>query len=296
VQQLGLQRGVQLADLVQEDRAAVGQLEPSGLALVRAGEGAALVAEELGLQQFARHRRAVHLDEGGAAPRGVSVDRVSDDLLAHAGLAADEDGDVGPRGLLDDGLDLAHRRTHQEGQLGLQAVVAGLERRRRALGTWATGGRADRRLQIAGGVGAAHDVVGAGLDRLHDLPAVAAVGDHDHRAAFGELGRPPDEVDARHSGQGDGDQRERKARRPERVERFLAARHGVRRVAPVRELRDRAPALIGIAFHHERVPRRGARRQRRRGGGFQAGDLHRVSSVRTSHASASGVPNAFVVP
>ena len=41
----------QLADLVEEHRAAVGRLEQAGLAPDRAGEGAALVAEQLALEQ-----------------------------------------------------------------------------------------------------------------------------------------------------------------------------------------------------------------------------------------------------
>ena len=46
-QQLGLQLDGDLAHLVEEERAAVGQLEHAGAALIRAGEGAALVAEDL---------------------------------------------------------------------------------------------------------------------------------------------------------------------------------------------------------------------------------------------------------
>src|SRR5205814_9201073 len=75
LQELGLQRGVELADLVEEDRAAVGHLEAAGLALVGAGEGAPLVAEQLGLEQLARRRRAVELDEGRPSARGMRVDR-----------------------------------------------------------------------------------------------------------------------------------------------------------------------------------------------------------------------------
>ena len=52
-----------LADLVEEHRAVVGELELARLVLDRAGEGAALEAEQLGLEQFGRERRAVHLDE-----------------------------------------------------------------------------------------------------------------------------------------------------------------------------------------------------------------------------------------
>ena len=60
---------MQLADLVEEDRAAVGRLELPDLELVGAGEGAALVAEQLALQEVTRHGGAVDLDERGRAPR-----------------------------------------------------------------------------------------------------------------------------------------------------------------------------------------------------------------------------------
>ena len=50
-QELGLQAERQLADLVEEQRAAVGHLEAAGLLLGRAGERALLVAEQLALDQ-----------------------------------------------------------------------------------------------------------------------------------------------------------------------------------------------------------------------------------------------------
>ena len=53
-QDLRLQRQRQLADLVEEQRAAMRQLEPAGLARRRAGERALLVAEQLGLEQRSR--------------------------------------------------------------------------------------------------------------------------------------------------------------------------------------------------------------------------------------------------
>ena len=46
-QQLRLQLDGNLTHLVEEERAAVGQLEHARAALIRAGEGAALVAEDL---------------------------------------------------------------------------------------------------------------------------------------------------------------------------------------------------------------------------------------------------------
>ena len=78
----------QLADLVEEDGAAVRQLEAADLAGVRAGEGAALVAEQLALDQRRRQRGAVDDDERRVAARAAPVDRAREQLLAGAGLAA----------------------------------------------------------------------------------------------------------------------------------------------------------------------------------------------------------------
>ena len=56
-QQLHLQRQRHVADLVEEQRAAVGRLEQALVRLHGAGERAARVAEQLGLEQLARESR-----------------------------------------------------------------------------------------------------------------------------------------------------------------------------------------------------------------------------------------------
>ena len=56
-EQGGLRLGGELADLVEEDRAAVGGGEQAGPPLHGAGEGAALVPEELRAEQLARQAR-----------------------------------------------------------------------------------------------------------------------------------------------------------------------------------------------------------------------------------------------
>jgi hypothetical protein len=66
-QDLGLGRGRHVADLVEEQRAFVRQLEPADALAVGTGEGAALVAEELGLEQVLVNCRAVSSDEGRSA-------------------------------------------------------------------------------------------------------------------------------------------------------------------------------------------------------------------------------------
>ena len=66
-QELDLRGQRQVADLVEEQRAALRAIEPPLLAPDGAGEGAALVAEELRLEQRLGERGAVDLDEGLAA-------------------------------------------------------------------------------------------------------------------------------------------------------------------------------------------------------------------------------------
>ena len=67
-QQLRLQARRHLADLVEEHRAAVGGLEQPALLLPGVGERAALVAEQLALEQLLRQRRAGDVHER-LAPR-----------------------------------------------------------------------------------------------------------------------------------------------------------------------------------------------------------------------------------
>ena len=101
-QQLDLQGGRHLGDLVQEQRAAVGFLEQAGLGDGGPGEGAPHVAEQLRLQQRLRHRAAVHRHERTGRSRAGVVDGLGDDLLAGAGLALDQQGGVGGGDALDE--------------------------------------------------------------------------------------------------------------------------------------------------------------------------------------------------
>src|SRR4029453_8273044 len=100
-----------VADLVEEQRAAVGALEATLPTGDRPGERAPLVPEELGLQQRLGERTAVHAHERTILPRGQLVQRLGDQLLTGPGLAEDEH--VGPRGgrALDDLEDLTEGRT-----------------------------------------------------------------------------------------------------------------------------------------------------------------------------------------
>ena len=72
-QQAGLQRRRHVADLVEEQGAAVGLLEAADVAPRRAGESAGLVAEQFALQQFGRDRGGVQGHERRARARRFAV-------------------------------------------------------------------------------------------------------------------------------------------------------------------------------------------------------------------------------
>ncbi len=86
-QQLRLHLGPHVADLVEEQGAAVGHLEQAALGADGAGERAARVAEQLGLEQRLGQRRAVDRHERRVGARRVGVDGARDQLLAGARLA-----------------------------------------------------------------------------------------------------------------------------------------------------------------------------------------------------------------
>ena len=72
-QHLGLRLEAHVADLVEEQRAAVGQLELAAAIGDRAGERALHVPEQLALDQLLGNRGAVHLDERAACAGGCSA-------------------------------------------------------------------------------------------------------------------------------------------------------------------------------------------------------------------------------
>src|SRR5207248_11404387 len=108
-QEFRLQARLHLADLVQEQRAAVGLLEAADPPPVGARERALLVSEELRLEQRLRDRGAVHLDQRPARALRLRVDRVGDDLLPGAALALNEHRGLARGGRLNDGANALDR-------------------------------------------------------------------------------------------------------------------------------------------------------------------------------------------
>src|SRR5438105_15817724 len=107
-EQLHLQRATHLADLIEEERAAVGHLELALALDVGARVGTLFVAEQLGLQQGLRDRPAVDRDERLVAPGPVRMDRHGEQLLACAALALDQHCRVSLGDARHDAEDLPH--------------------------------------------------------------------------------------------------------------------------------------------------------------------------------------------
>ena len=109
-QELGLELDGQLRDLVEEERAVVGELKAPRVAArgLRPGEGSRLVAEELALEQVARDGGAVYGHKGAVGVAALVVHGLGEELLARAALALDEDVAVVARIAPGEGYGLFH--------------------------------------------------------------------------------------------------------------------------------------------------------------------------------------------
>ena len=123
-QQLGLQRQRHVADLIQEQRAAIGVFDLAGRGLHGAGKCALLVAEEFGFQQLLRNGRAVDGDESLVASRAQGVQCARQQFLAGAALAQDQHCDVRGGDLLDHAADVLHRAVDRDDALEALRNVA----------------------------------------------------------------------------------------------------------------------------------------------------------------------------
>src|SRR5262245_56835602 len=117
VEELALERRMQVADLVEKDSPVVGRLELADLELVGPGERPALVTEQLALEQFAGHSGAVDLDEGAALAGAEMMDRARDQILSRPGFPGDQHRHVCASGERDRLSDLEHLRTAPEREL-----------------------------------------------------------------------------------------------------------------------------------------------------------------------------------
>ena len=100
-EQLGLQLRGDVADLVEEQRPLVRQLETPDFLADGTGEGTLLVAEQFAFQQSRGDGGAVEFDEGTGRSRTQLVHGPSDEFLARARFATDEHRGAGGGDRLD---------------------------------------------------------------------------------------------------------------------------------------------------------------------------------------------------
>ena len=124
-QQIGLGLQADIGDLVQENRAAHRGFELALLAVLRAGEGALLVAEQLAFDQGLRQRAAVDHHERVVAPRAQAVDGAGHQFLSGAAFALDQHGGIDSGHRFDLLAHVAHRVAHAD-QLAERVVFGQL--------------------------------------------------------------------------------------------------------------------------------------------------------------------------
>src|SRR2546425_1223066 len=96
-QQLALELGREVIHFVEEHRPALRDLEQAGFGGLRVGEGAALVTEQLALEQLGGQGGAVELDERRGGTRAAVVQGTRQQLFAGARFAGDQDRGVAVR-------------------------------------------------------------------------------------------------------------------------------------------------------------------------------------------------------
>ena len=109
-QKLGLQGEWQFADLVEQERPAIGLNEEAGAGRAGVGEGAAHVPEQLTFQQRLGYGGTVDGDEGASAAPAAFVERARDELLTGAALAGDEHGGIRVRDPFEEIIHRLHGR------------------------------------------------------------------------------------------------------------------------------------------------------------------------------------------
>src|SRR5262249_20345132 len=122
-EQLRLEGGLEIPELVEKQRPLVGELEPAGLRVARARECALLVAEELALDQRGRERGTVDRDERSGSAAALRMKGAREQLLAGAGLSQEQDG----RGGIGNLADLSQRRPESSRLADDLAEVIGLD-------------------------------------------------------------------------------------------------------------------------------------------------------------------------
>src|ERR1700687_4003282 len=87
-EEFGLRRVGKRGNFIEDDGAVAAQFQAAELALFRAGEGAAFVAEEFAFDKFLREAGAIDFEKRGVTPRTKFVDHAREIILAGTAFAS----------------------------------------------------------------------------------------------------------------------------------------------------------------------------------------------------------------
>ena len=120
----------QLADLVEKDRAVIGQLEETNLPFLGVGVRALFVSEQFGIEERRREAGAVDFDERTTGPGRKIVDHARDPPLPRPALAGKQHGrPLARRQQLDLTRQILHRARNSQRADALGLVVQSPEAR-----------------------------------------------------------------------------------------------------------------------------------------------------------------------
>ncbi len=179
-QDLGLHVHAHGADLVEEERAAVGDFEEAFFRCDGGGKGAFDVAEEGGFEELGWHGTGVDRNEWAIAARRVGMDSLGDELFAGAAFALNENGGAAGRDLGDEVEEAKHRLALADDVFEVIALLEGaLELNDLFFGAMTGDGGANVGEQLLVVPWLLDEVLRAGTDGIDDVADRAVGGDHD---------------------------------------------------------------------------------------------------------------------
>ena len=125
-QQLDLHLQRHIADLIQEQRPALGELEATESSRERSRECALLVTEEFALQEVRRDRTAIDRNERMPSSTGEFVDMPRHHLFARARFAENQHARIERSDLLDQPVYVAHGARRTAGSKVMRAWLHGV--------------------------------------------------------------------------------------------------------------------------------------------------------------------------
>ena len=253
-QQPGLQRGRHVADLVQEQGAAMGLFETADMAPVGAGEGTGLVAEQFALQQLGRDGGGIERHERSGRARRFAVQGAGHQLLAGAGFA----GDQHRQRHLGQAADGAEQGAHGRGVTDqllpgrFLRVGPGIRfhghRYRHACGRQGARGQRHRVVQVEG---LGQEFVGATAERAGGAGHIGIGRHHDHRQLRMRRLEPVQQLEPVFAGHAHiGEQQVRRTTRLQRLQRAGRVLETVHRVAGFAQRGGQHEAHRAVVIDH----------------------------------------------